>query len=51
MPITSFSVSDSKISIKKISEMESEVKFVFPAHDDDQNGISIEEFKKFAQKL
>ncbi|RGB42048.1 beta-lactamase-like protein [Rhizophagus diaphanus] len=51
IPITSFSVSDSKNSIKKIVEMESEVNFVFPAHDLYQNGISIEEFKQHAQKL
>jgi hypothetical protein len=49
-PISSFNVSDSKNSIKKISEMESEVKIVFPAHDVYPNGISIEEFKQFAQK-
>ncbi|CAB5380978.1 unnamed protein product [Rhizophagus irregularis] len=51
IPITSFSVSESKNSIKKVVEMESEVNFVFPAHDLYQNGISIEEFKQHAQKL
>ncbi|GBB98653.1 hypothetical protein RclHR1_03290011 [Rhizophagus clarus] len=51
IPISSFSVSDSKISIKKVSEMENEVNMVFPAHDFNQNGITMEEFKQFAQKL
>ncbi|RIA91074.1 beta-lactamase-like protein [Glomus cerebriforme] len=50
IPISTTSVSDSKISIKKICEMENEIKLVFPGHDLEKNGISIEEFKLFAQK-
>ena len=47
---SSFSVSGCKKSAKKISDMK-EVKFVIPAHDLSINGISIEEFKKFAQRF
>ena len=50
IPFSSFSVSESKKSIKRIANMD-EVKLVFPAHDSNPNGVSKEEFEKFAQQI
>ena len=50
IPTSNFNISESKKSVKRISNM-NEVKLVFPAHDLNPNGISIEEFGKFAQQI
>jgi len=51
IPPSSCNVSNDKESIKKISQMDNEIKLAFSAHDLSPDGISMEDIKKFVQTL